>query len=522
MSLAACLQELDPEGSWPLALRQVFKAIFWAAEALGTDQLSAAAQQLCRLLGRCEQEATASQMVLEIRCNVSHGGRVNQPAATFHVACNLLRQDVDPVMQQTHLTACGCAMPRRHRAADAAHTCNPCDDVSSALESLNLDTALMDISNTLAPAAPEGGRKHAAVRARRGRPARAAAAASDLEEADCIIRGFADEAAVGTDAAAELEADCMLRAAPRRAAATRASAPRGRKVEPPEAESADTSTEVADTDSECELPPATVTAVRSTRTLRLGRCKGGGSRLDCSTADAQTPMAPARPSGRGCAVVDENAVLATPAQRTTVRRASRFTAMQAPLRAAPLTELPRRSAARAMASTTSARPLLSQPVKNDHQALPQPGGKRGKSRVSSAAQDSPEPALHMSSRLLQTAAREKPTGAGSKKGIRRGASVGVRHSNAAEGEAGRAGKPSCKATPFVIHRAPDLGDAEGDVGELGARMHALALEGDCTGGPSHQSVSGGKATERSPVLLVLDGELQSLPWESLPALQGQG
>lgn len=66
-SLAACLQKLDPLVSWPLALRQVFTAIFWAAEALDTDQLLAAAQQLCRLLGRCEQDTTASQMVLEFR-----------------------------------------------------------------------------------------------------------------------------------------------------------------------------------------------------------------------------------------------------------------------------------------------------------------------------------------------------------------------------------------------------------------------------------------------------------------------
>ncbi len=82
-SLAACLQELDPIGSWPLALRQVFTAIFCAGEALGIDQLLAATQQFCRLLGGCEPETTASQMVLEIRCNISHVLNINQPAATF-------------------------------------------------------------------------------------------------------------------------------------------------------------------------------------------------------------------------------------------------------------------------------------------------------------------------------------------------------------------------------------------------------------------------------------------------------
>ncbi|BDA44094.1 probable separin at C-terminar half [Coccomyxa sp. Obi] len=468
-SLAACLQQLDPVGSWPSVLRQVFTAIFWAGEALGRDQLLAAAQQLCCLLGHLEQETTASQMVLEIR---------------------------------------------RHCAADAAHTRDPCDGLSNALDSLSLDTALTDISNTLTAASSGRGKKQVALKARRGRPA-TAAALPDLQEADCIVRCFETEAADGTDAVSEHEADCILRAAPPRAAARRS---QGRNVESPEAESADTGTEVADTDSEGELPVATVTAAKSARTLRLGRYKDSGSRQENSTVDTQTPKAPA-PSGRGCAVVDENAVIATPAQRTTVRRASRFAAMQAPAAAAPLTELPRRAPARAAAPSTAAQPLRSRPVENDQNALPRPAGKRGKSRVSFAAKASPEPGLHMPSLQLQTAARKKPTCGGARKSSRKVVSVAVLHSDAAKDEAGRAGEASCKGTPFVIHRAPDLGDVEGEVGELGAHMRALALEGDCLGGPSHQSASGGQAT--GPVLLVLDGELQSLPWESLPALQQQ-
>ncbi|CAL8470074.1 g9616 [Coccomyxa elongata] len=473
-SLAACLQEFDPVGSWPLALRQVFAAIFWAGGALGTDQLLAAAQQLCRLLGRCKPETTASQMVLEIR---------------------------------------------RHCAADAAHTSDPCDAISSALDSLSLDTALTDISNTLTAAAPGRGKMQVALKARRGRKA-SPTALSDLQEADCIVRCSAIEAAAGTDAVAEHEADCIPRAAPRRAAAMRTSARRGRKVESSEAESADTSIEVAATDSEGELPMATVTAAKSARTLRLGQNKDSGSRQECSTADAETPMAPARRSGKGCMVVDENAVLATPAQQTIVRRASRFAAMQAPAAAAPLTELPRRAAARA-APSRAAQPVRSRPLGDDQDALPHPPGKRGKSRVSFAAEpSSPEPAPHMPSRQPQTAARKKPTGVHARKGTRTGASVTTRHSDAAE--AGGAGEASCKGTPFVIHRAPEMGGAEGDVGELGVRMRALALEGDCLGGPSHHSASGGGVTQHGPVLLVLDGELQSLPWESLPMLQEQG
>lgn len=423
-------------------------------------------------------------------------------------------------MQHIHLTCSGCAMPRRHCAADAAHISNPCEGISSALDSLSLDTALTDISNTLTAAAPDKGETQLALKARRGRKA-FSAASSDLQGADSIVRCSGIEAAACTDGGAEHEADCILRAAPRRTAAICTSARRGRKMESPEAESADTSTEVADTDSEGELPLATVTAAKSARTLRLGRYKDGGSRQECSTADSHTPLASARRSGKGCTVVDENAVVATPAQQTTVRRASRFAAMQAPAAAAPLTELPRRAAARAAAPSTAGQPVRSRPSGDDQDALQHPLGKRGKSRVNFAAEpSSPEPALHMPSRQPQMAARKKPTGICARKGTRNAASVITRHSDAAE--AGGAGEASCKGMPFVIHRAPEMGDAEGDVGEFGARMRALALEGDCLGGPSRHSASGGGATQHGPVLLVLDGELQSLPWESLPTLQEQG
>ncbi len=66
--LAPSLQDSGPGSSWPPVLRQVFTAIFQAQDALDSDQLLAAAQQLCRLLGCSEPETAASEMAGEIRC----------------------------------------------------------------------------------------------------------------------------------------------------------------------------------------------------------------------------------------------------------------------------------------------------------------------------------------------------------------------------------------------------------------------------------------------------------------------
>jgi hypothetical protein len=107
--------------------------------------------------------------------------------------------------------------------------------------------------------------------------------------------------------------------------------------------------------------------------------------------------------------------------------------------------------------------------------------------------------------------------------------------------AGTAGLPSGKggATPFVLRRGP-----EAEINQLGARMRAMALEetgaqtdrvgtdggnvgqrgveadGEC-GGEDVMGHAGGAPLERNPMLLVLDAELQELPWESLPSLRSQ-
>ncbi len=64
------------------------------------------------------------------------------------------------------------------------------------------------------------------------------------------------------------------------------------------------------------------------------------------------------------------------------------------------------------------------------------------------------------------------------------------------------------------------------MGSLGTRLRAMSLGAD-----SKQQVPGKSAgkgetpayapLQRGPVLLILDERLQSLPWESLPALRSQ-
>lgn len=82
--------------------------------------------------------------------------------------------------------------------------------------------------------------------------------------------------------------------------------------------------------------------------------------------------------------------------------------------------------------------------------------------------------------------------------------------------------PGARA-PFVLHRAPPSA-----VKRLSARFGTLALgENPAGSGARGQGAAGsdnsarGEALERQPVLLVLDAELQALPWESLPGLRGQ-
>ena len=81
-------------------------------------------------------------------------------------------------------------------------------------------------------------------------------------------------------------------------------------------------------------------------------------------------------------------------------------------------------------------------------------------------------------------------------------------------------------TPFVLHRAPlESLDA---VGSLGTRMRALSLSAaqqqrqrrtPATGAPEQEAAP--PVQRRCPVVLILDDSLQSLPWESLPALRSQ-
>ncbi len=410
------------------------------------------------------------------------------------------------------------------RAAEALRAGNPGDgdSICSVMGGLSLSSALTDISNTAA-APPGRGRKQApAQKARRGR---AAPKAAELEEADCVSRSCVAEAdgdGGSLWAVAQDEAWCTLRAAPRksgRAAAARPPAPtKATRASAKEVASASESDAVEETDSDEDAPEAAKPAGTSTSGLRLSRSR------DTSSHDpppAKTPAAVKISRAGG----DENAAVATPAQPRTARQGSRFAAMQTPAASAQGAQLPPIAAASRLPPTT-VPPLRPRPPGNAQYEAPPDAGKRarGRSRVSFAASAQPAPVPETPAVQPRTAARKKAGAATAGKSTRRQASLGMDAGSAAEAgdEAeASAGKGTTRrsAAPFVIHRAPDLGELEGEVGDLGPRMRALALGSGGLVGPGKESAGGSKGAERGPVLLILDEELQSLPWESLPALQ---
>ena len=82
-------------------------------------------------------------------------------------------------------------------------------------------------------------------------------------------------------------------------------------------------------------------------------------------------------------------------------------------------------------------------------------------------------------------------------------------------------------TPFTLHRAP-LEALDATVGSLGTRMRALSLSAaqqqrqqrmPALSAPEQEAAP--PMQRRCPVVLILDDSLQSLPWESLPALRSQ-
>ena len=116
--------------------------------------------------------------------------------------------------------------------------------------------------------------------------------------------------------------------------------------------------------------------------------------------------------------------------------------------------------------------------------------------------------------------------------IARRAMTGVRRErlppSGAKSRDGAGGVSEDSRTPFVLRRKaglPSLDEAgEAAVGNLGARMRALGLGQDRPPGAASKDIDGAEEEEgmdRGPVLLVLDGHLQSLPWESLPQLRSQ-
>lgn len=143
------------------------------------------------------------------------------------------------------------------------------------------------------------------------------------------------------------------------------------------------------------------------------------------------------------------------------------------------------------------------------------------------------PARHRRVAFAATPNQPRPDGGCAHGRTARRAVTGVRRERllpsaaGAKGEERAGGVGEDGRTPFVLRRkagAPDLDEAGASaVGNLGARMRALGLGQDRPGA----DVSGGLGGEgegdldRGPVLLVLDGHLQSLPWESVPQLRGQ-
>ena len=82
-------------------------------------------------------------------------------------------------------------------------------------------------------------------------------------------------------------------------------------------------------------------------------------------------------------------------------------------------------------------------------------------------------------------------------------------------------------TPFILHRAP-LEGLDAAVGSLGTRMRALSLSAaqqqrqrQAPAVAALEQAAAAPTHRRCPVVLILDDSLQSLPWESLPALRSQ-
>lgn len=415
-----------------------------------------------------------------------------------------------------------CAVSRREvESAAAQPESDPCESITSTLGGLSLDSALTDISNTAvtAPAACRKRQQRAPKNTRRGRNG-AAAAAED--EADCVVRSAvepSDAKAEAVLAAAEEEAGCVLRAAPRRSTRAAPARSAARRSEAASDEPVAATELLRETDSEEDVLAAPQ--------LSLCRQRGdqpqtsGSSDSNAAAAAVSTP-APLRirsslraPSAGG----DENAIPATPAVPTAARRGSRFAAMQVQAGEAPQTGLlPPRARAAAAGPATAAAPSRVRRASDRHiegaptAAGERPGAPGKKKQVSFAADAQLGPAPQTpavqplaASRVKASTARKKSSAAKARQGP----------SNAEAPTADGREAGGC-TTPFVIHRAADLGDLGPDVGDLGARIRALALDGSDTAMVPDEPV-----LERGPVLLILDRELQSLPWESLPALQRQ-
>ena len=377
------------------------------------------------------------------------------------------------------------------------------------------------------PPKPRGGAaEDAAVAAQEaGCVLRSSSSSSSRVQAADASGGWEQELHAELQAIAEEEAGCIVRssavaAAPRRM--TRASAARSKatgdakpgsqndaraaniaeKAMPPDAPSSKRSTGGRRRGEAAQAPEedagAKVSAALSA--MSLGCSEGGAESTDRAPPAAATeagagadivPCTPAPTSrgmpghGRAVAAASRMATAAaaapvTPVLGTTARKASRFAGMQTGcLQAAPATEAPDQAARR--------RPPKAFP----RTALP-PARKRSAAAEPSARSHGP---------------------AQQREGPRRATTCS------------KAASADTAATPFVLRRKPaDASlDAPADpVANLGARMRGLALGSSQAGlGRGDGGAEADGRAQRGPVLLVLCGRLQSLPWESLPRLQRQ-
>jgi hypothetical protein len=344
-----------------------------------------------------------------------------------------------------------------------------------------------------------------------------------IHEAQSVMRSLTVQATMG-NADADIhdevssdsdEADCVLRAAPRRS--TRAASKSSLK-QPADSESSPGADEGLAGPSSQALMPQSSRAEGSSGQAGSPRQSGGGKENNMKPAvESATPTTGLPGRAR---VLKAKSMSTTVAPATTGRR-SRFAAMR-PQPSSPAMQQPSDGASTAATADRSpAPPATATAEPRIAASMTVRRAVRSQRQVTFAgagALQAPQapaqvPSTPAQRRSMRTRAASSDHGGGRK--AAGGGAGGVVQEGQASG-----------STPFTLHRLAPAGDLEEGMEVLGARLHGLALDSGevppMMAAPAQPALGGCIETlERGPVLLILGSDLHSLPWESLPCMQNQ-